>query len=131
MKLNSLVWTVIVVFLLTCSSSNAQLQPPYFVDDFEDGNAEDNNPVTWQLAAPYDTGTAEVINGEYVLTPPNTATPLPGALNWSEVDSVVAGPDFREVSVYTQLRVLGSGNEYAGVFARGTYAPTGEARARP
>jgi RNA polymerase sigma factor (sigma-70 family) len=49
----------------------------FFVDDFEDGNIFDGNPVTWRTEGPpYDAGINEVVNGNLVLTPPESLPPL-------------------------------------------------------
>lgn len=123
MKVNNVAWTVIgCVFFLTFSSTNAQLQPPYFYDDFEDGSVDDGDPVTWTPEAPFDRGTREVIDGSFVVTPGSIPTEF---FNYSESDTVAAGVVFQDVSVRTQVRVLEDSDYIVGVAARGAITEAG------
>ena len=59
MKTQHVLWTLSTLIILTfCfgSLANAQLQPPYFHDDFEDGSVTDDDPVSWVLTPPFDKG---------------------------------------------------------------------------
>ena len=47
----------------------AAAEVPFFLDDFEDGNASDGNPVTWVPGVPFSSGSSGTVsNGSYVLT---------------------------------------------------------------
>jgi hypothetical protein len=91
-----------------------------FQDDFEDGNIFDGSPVLWRTEGPpFDKGMMEVVNGSLVLTPPETMPPL----SYVEMDAVVHGLQFGDVSLRTQLRARQGGAYEAAVFARSTYLP--------
>jgi hypothetical protein len=111
---------VVVVFFSSLSSVSAQLQPPYFIDDFEDGSATDDDPVSWVLTPPFDKGTIEVLDGDLLITPSNEGTPIPGVPNWTEIDVSPEGLEYDQVSIRTQVRSLRSADNNVGLFARNT-----------
>ena len=111
MKRRYSIWTFSTLVVLLCvsfSSANAQLQPPFFHDDFSDGDAEDGMPVTWIPGPVGSLGTREVVDQNYVLTP---------TLDEAVV-SVPEGLVFGDVSIRTQFR--SSGSNWVGVNARST-----------
>ncbi len=85
----------------------------YFIDDFEDGDAMDGMPVTWTASPPFDTGQFEVIDGAYVITPGFVSSE-----GYYESDAKVANRTFGDVSLRTQIHVLGIGTSYTGFWAR-------------
>jgi hypothetical protein len=112
------------VVVLLCLVSDSQ-GGEYFIDDFEDGNAEDGNPVTWvPQVPPLHRGVREVVNGDYVITP----TSAPGDY-YFQSDSVVLGTVHDGVTIRTQARALDSAVDlesyYLGVFARDTDGSSG------
>jgi hypothetical protein len=93
----------------------------YFLDTFDDNNLYDGSPVTWRKEGPpFDQGIIEAVNGDLVLTPPNTMPPL----DFVEMDAVVDEQQFSDVSLQTQVRAQLSGGFEIAVFARSTYLPT-------
>jgi hypothetical protein len=91
------------------SSVNAQLQLPYFHDNFEDGDAEDGVPVKWIPAPSTFPGTRQVVNQNYVMTP----------LTDDGLASAPEGLIFGDVSVRTQFRSAGA--NWVGINARSSY----------
>jgi hypothetical protein len=88
----------------TCSCAGS-----FFIDDFEDGDATDGDPVTWVPGLAPDAATREVIAGDYVLSSNVTSSSL-----------VQEYSDLGDVSVLTKLRIteLGGSVAIAGVLAR-------------
>lgn len=116
----SMAFTLALLFQATAAAST------FFYDDFEDGSVVDGSPVTWnETYPPWNTGTREVIDGSYVLTPGFDAI----RSNYWENDSNVEGLVFRDFSIRTQARVLGTENGVAiGFNARDTHpqSPDGQ-----
>lgn len=109
-----------LILSLSClclGTAQAQPGPPYFIDDFEDGSATDGMPVTWVPIPTFATGSRDVVNGEYVLTPE-------AATIGTEMDSEVAGLVFGDVSLRTLVR---SGPEnWVGIYGRSNFVgPSG------
>jgi RNA polymerase sigma factor (sigma-70 family) len=92
----------------------------FFTEDFEDGNVFDNMPVRWrQEGPPLNKGIVETQNGDLLITPPDSIPNYP----FVEVDVLVDGLAFDDVSLRTRLRVLGTGAFAAGFLGRHTYDP--------
>ncbi len=110
---------VLVLGTLLCSGVDPVGAADFFLDDFEDGDAFDGSPVKWApYVPPWGQGTAEVKNGDFVLTPDPDHRPAPGSPNYTEIDYEVEGPVFSDVSVRTQARGLADGYFGIAVFAR-------------
>ena len=90
---------IVVVLVLTASIAWAQTPFTPFIDDFEDGNARDGNPVRWN--------TGSVTDGSYVLSGTG--------LHFAFVNDFIAA----DISIRTQVRVLASdgGSSSMGVWA--------------
>jgi hypothetical protein len=70
-KVRKLLLAISSILILAGGGALAQVEVPFFLEDFEDGDATDGNPVTWitPLAPPSTRGsTATVSDGSYVLT---------------------------------------------------------------
>jgi RNA polymerase sigma factor (sigma-70 family) len=92
----------------------------FFVDDFEDGNIFDGNPVTWRTEGPpFDASINEVVNGSLVLTPPDSMPPL----EYVESNLTANGLSFGDVSLRTRVRAQRSGSYYVGLAGRNTFRP--------
>ena len=78
-----------------------------FLDDFEDGSATDGAPVTWSPVSG-NTGSYEVIDGDFVLTHPS---------NNEEMYSIVNQYTLADTSIRTQARLI-PGGWWLGLFAR-------------
>jgi len=94
-----------------------------FIDDFEDGSATDGNPVRWVPADPsVDRGTAEVVDGDFLLTPSPTAPPFPIDPDYIEIAVLAEDRLYQDVSIHTQVRVSGQEPYWVGVVTRDTTA---------
>ena len=92
----------------------------YFLDTFDDDNLYDASPVTWRkMGPPYDQGTIGAVNGNLVLTPPETMPPF----DFVEMDAAVDGLHFGDVSLRTRVRAQRAGDSRAGLAARITFPP--------
>jgi RNA polymerase sigma factor (sigma-70 family) len=93
----------------------------YFLDTFDDDNLYDGNPVTCRKEGPpFDQGIIEAVNGNMVLTPPQTMPPL----TYVEMDAAVDGLEFGDVSLRTQVRARQAGAFEIAVFGRSTFLPS-------
>jgi len=99
---------LVLVLVLTLVGSIAR-GGIVFRDDFEDGSATDDAPVTW-TPAPTATGRFEVIDGDYVLTRPSNIEEM-----YCYVDKYMTLAD---TSIRTQARLI-PGAWWFGIFARG------------
>jgi hypothetical protein len=98
----------VMCFILTFWEAGSSVQAGLaFVDDFEDGDYADGNPVTWtRYSPPFDQGNVEVQNGSLVLTPPNSGPPPLGIPNRWETDVFVVDQLYHDVNLWTQVRAL-------------------------
>jgi hypothetical protein len=110
-----------VCFAVNPIPALADWPAPFFYDDFEDGNAVDNQPVSWTPPDPLeinDVGTREVIGGHYVVTPPDELIPggdLRSAGSWP------SGAIFGDVSIRTQVTASEPGRNWIAMWARNIY----------
>ena len=109
---------VLLMASVTANDSRADWPAPYFFDDFEDGSATDGNPVNWiPEAPPYDGGTRAVIEGDFVVTPGDTAVTTGMGTSY-ESDSVASGVMPTDASFRMLVRDLAPGSYWFGVFTR-------------
>jgi hypothetical protein len=105
---------------LHANVSRAAWPTPYFFDDFEDGSAEDGKPVTWSPGEPVQlhiNGRREVVDGDYVLTPPREFQP------GGEVRSTCAWPQLllTDASIRMQAKGMEPGRNWISTWARGIF----------
>lgn len=124
MKCRRLSWFTLTMVTLTAlaiiarGDTRADWPAPYFFDDFEDGNATDGRPVSWvPEVPPYDGGTRQVIDGDFVVTPGDT--PFVSSLGTSyENDTVPFGVTPLDASIRMLVRDFSPGDFWIGVGAR-------------
>lgn len=117
---------LMVLFLLASTQSLTLAGQPFY-DDFEDGSATDQKPVTWSIyPTPFDAGKAEVINGSLVLTPSTEKDPYPSDPEVSELDMVVTDQLYHNISVETVVRATGPNTWIAGIGALDTFINHGK-----
>ena len=110
MNARSIPMAIAVMMLMIIAVPSAEAGKA-FLDDFEDGDYADNNPVTWsRYPAPYDLGTVEIIDGSLVVTPSTEYPRYPGAADYFETDLVVEDRLFHDVNVLTRFRASRSGS---------------------
>ena len=107
--IRSLLMVLVVVSVQLLPFCQSTLAETVFLDDFRDGDAQDGNPVTWNLVTPEQT-TLEVVDESLVLS--IDATGISQRFNSAEADGI----SLLDTSIRTQLRL--SGNGRAGVFGR-------------
>jgi hypothetical protein len=100
-------------------AGGAEWPSPYFFDDFEDGSVTDDKPVRWVPPEPFEyakAGTREVIDGDYVITPPDE---FPAG---SDVRSAASWPKdiyLEDLSIRTQVSRMVPGQNWITLWARG------------
>ena len=109
-------WALCAILAISFMSVNSHAQEHFF-DDFEDGNAEDGDPVRW---FPSHGGVMEVVDGDYLWTP-----------DGDYIYADVSGSEYTDVSSHTQLRLSGPIGYLTSINARGmgyfgAIKPTGE-----
>lgn len=108
----------IAVAVPEIAQTNSARAQPFFVDDFEDGNATDGNPFTW-LPDSITFTQAVVSNGDLVIRSDSTDRDAPGYYI-SELT------DLRDGLFRTQLRFAEANGDFAfaGIFARNSQPST-------
>lgn len=112
---------IAVTIWLLCLSSNltAQLPAPYFYDDFEDGGADDGDPVAWLPWVPFGAGTRVVAGGSYTVTPGDQTPDVPGYRpERTEANSTVEGFVAQDVSIRALISLPEYGDYWTGFAAR-------------
>jgi hypothetical protein len=108
---------ITLIVMMANLAAWGQPETPFFMDDFEDGDASDGNPVSWVPASQYlpAGSTTSVIDGSYVLTTPNA-------------DGFVFAKEFPsigDVSIRAQVRDLTSDSAIV-LYAKGQPSPPGQ-----
>jgi hypothetical protein len=107
---------VVAILVLLVLSTVVHAQGNWIFDDFDDGDAADGHPFTWQKG-PASPGYAwSMMDGDYVLTS-NRTSGIPGTTSSTVLESVGTTGD---VSVRCRLHFLDLIVQSAGVSARGT-----------
>jgi RNA polymerase sigma factor (sigma-70 family) len=97
-----------------------------FLDDFEDGNIMDGNPVNWIAPSWIPNREFRIENGDLILTPSSIPPALPGYNTFrTEMNVLADGVNVQDLSLRTRVRGLspqGSGGPYyIGITARDTF----------
>jgi hypothetical protein len=114
MTRQSLSHAVAACFLVAAMCAGASAGTVFF-DDFNDGNAVDGMPVTWDPVVPQFPGSYDASSGDYLLTPP------PGGATISFMAALARDILIPDVSIRAQVRKIQAtpvDDEWVGIIAR-------------
>jgi len=117
------------ILMLVNVGALAQVEVPFFLEDFEDGNATDGNPVKWAPTSEFPAGsTGRVVDGSYVLTttePSSVWADQPASIGDVSIRAVVRGVSLTSVDNVIVLFARAQPEELGGGSYWGSVAPLG------